>query len=288
MKPIAKILVPVTGTERDRFALTTAIEAARPFGACVEAVFCHPDPQQAVPQVGVPLSLNVVEAIIEGQIAYAREGEKAARAILAEVSAERGARVADTPGASAEVTCSLQSATGALPGRISYDSRFADLVVFAPLRLAGFVDTIETFLSVLTRAQRPIIVASETSPKRLARTVAIAWNGSKPAARAAMAAMPFLERAEKVYTLRVAEPQARPCADGMEQYLALHGVRAVPKTARHGPPSVGGMLAQEAADLGADLLVMGGYGHSHLRESFFGGATADVLARAAMPVFLAH
>ncbi len=288
MKPIAKILVPVTGTERDRFALATAIEAAEPFGAHVQAVFCHSNPQDAVPQVGVPLSMNVVDAIVQGQVAYAQEGEKAARAMLAEASAERGARVIDVPDTDTGVTCSLQSETGDRPLVISYDARLADLVVFAPLRLPGFVDTIEAFLAVLTRVERPIIVASETPPKQIGKTIAVAWNGSKPAARAAMAAMPFLERAERVLLLQVTEPHSRPCADGMEQYLALHGIKAVRKTARLGPPSVGDMLAQEAADLGVDLLVMGGYGHSHLREAFFGGATADVLARATMPVFLAH
>jgi nucleotide-binding universal stress UspA family protein len=288
MKPIAKILVPVTGAERDRFALATAIEAARPFGAHVQAVFCHPNPQDAVPQVGVPFSMGVVDAIIEGQTAYAQEGERAARSILAEVGAEKGARVVDAPDAGMGVSCSLVSEMGDRSDVISRDSRLADLVVFAPLRLPGFVDTIEAFLAVLTRAERPIIVASETPPKQIAKTVAIAWNGSRPAARAAMAAMPFLERAEKVFILQVTEPHSRPCAGGMEQYLALHGIQATRKTARLGPPSVGDMLAQEAADLGADLLVMGGYGHSQLRESFFGGATADALARATMPVLLAH
>jgi nucleotide-binding universal stress UspA family protein len=284
---IAKILVPVTGSQRDGMALATAVELAKPFGSHVQAVFTWPDPQSAVPQVGIPFTLDVVEAICGGQAIHARASEKTASDLLASVSASKGVRVLDAPDIGETVSCSMRSETGTLPIALAHAAELADLVVFPPLRLPGFVDMIEAFLSVLTRVERPVVVASEAAPRGAIRSAAIAWNGSKPAARAVMAAMPFLENAHKVYLLEVAEPHTRPCIDGVEQYLALHGIRAIRKSARLGR-SVGDMLAHEAEELGADLLVMGGYGHSHIRETFFGGVTADVLARASMPVFLAH
>jgi nucleotide-binding universal stress UspA family protein len=60
------------------------------------------------------------------------------------------------------------------------------------------------------------------------------------------------------------------------------------KQLRLGAGSIGDIITYEAAHIGVDLLVMGGYGHSHLRETFFGGVTSDVLERAPMPVLLAH
>src|SRR6185437_12458126 len=97
MKSIAKILVPLTGAERDRAALSTAIDAARLFNAHVEAVFAHPDPQAAIPQVGVPFSLDVVEAIIGGQEKYAKAAEAAARGMLAKLCDEMGVGIVDAP-----------------------------------------------------------------------------------------------------------------------------------------------------------------------------------------------
>jgi nucleotide-binding universal stress UspA family protein len=103
-----------------------------------------------------------------------------------------------------------------------------------------------------------------------------------------MAATPILKRAEKISVLEIAESHSRSQVDGVIQYLALQGIKASRRSARRGLGSVGDSLAEGAHDSGADMLVMGGYGHSYFREALLGGVTADVLARATVPVFLAH
>ncbi|HWA88775.1 MAG TPA: universal stress protein [Rhizomicrobium sp.] len=286
MKPIAKILVPVTGAQSDTVALATAFCAARPFNAHVEAVLAHPDPQAAVPQVGVPFSLDVVEAIVRGQEEYARAAETATRGRLAELCGETGARLVEAPECADRVTCSLRNDRGALAAIVPYRARLGDLVVFPPMPCS--IDETEAFLNVLTGAERPVLVSSDAPSGRLARSVAIGWDGSRPAARAVSAALPFLRGAERVHVIEVHRGRSPLCDDGIERYLDLHGVRCTRHKASLDAPSVGDMLAEEAACHDADLLVMGGYGHSHLRETFFGGVTSDVLARARMPVFLAH
>jgi nucleotide-binding universal stress UspA family protein len=273
MKPIAKILFPMTGFDRDEAALATAFDLAETFGAHVEALFAYPNPAASL-MIGIPLAPGLIESVVAGQEAFSREAEKNAREMLA--------------GMPAGVTSSFRSEMGPLSEAIARRARLCDLVVFPSVRLPGFFDVVESFLTALTHVQRPVLVAPDANSARRYSSVAVAWNGSKSAARAVMASVPLLKRAEQVFVLSVAEAHVRPPVDLLEQYLALHGVKVIRKSARLGPPSIGDMLVQGAADLGADLLVIGGYGHSHLRESFLGGVTADVLARAAVPVFLAH
>ena len=288
MKQFAKILAPVCGADRDAVTVATAIEAARPFNSHIEVLFVHPDPCEAVPQVGVPFSGEVISEIIGGQEQYARAAEKSAHAHLKKVCGERDVRILKAPSLTGAVTCSFREEIGFLPAVVAQRARMSDLVVFPPLRLPGFVDLIQAFLMVLTAVQRPVLVCTESPPERMSRSVALAWDGSKAAARSVMAALPFLRGAEKVHVLEIQEPRSPACSIDVREYLALHGVACTRKQLRLGAPSVGDMIAYEAAHMGADLLVMGGYGHSHLRETFFGGATSDVLERAAMPVFLAH
>src|SRR5262249_22758093 len=110
------------------------------------------------------------------------------------------------------------------------------------------------------------------------------------AAHAVTAALPYLEGAATVEILTVDSP-AHPTIAGtapLEEYLALHGVKAVHRNVARGGRNTSEALLAEACPSGADLLVMGGYGHSHLRERLLGGVTLDIVSRHALPVLLMH
>lgn len=117
----------------------------------------------------------------------------------------------------------------------------------------------------------------------------VAWNGSLEAAKAISAAVPLLRRAGQA-TLAVFGDAGghggQPGAD-MALYLARHDVK-VEVVQRQQPVDAGRAILALASDLGADLLVMGAYGHSRLREMILGGATRTILATATLPVLLAH
>lgn len=118
----------------------------------------------------------------------------------------------------------------------------------------------------------------------LGRHVAVAWNGSREAARAAKDALPFLTAAETVSLISAGEDAVATLEAGVS-LLKRHGA---PVTAKAIEPSRahGAMLLGAAAAEGADLLVMGAYGHSRLREIVLGGATREVLRDARIPVLL--
>ena len=135
----------------------------------------------------------------------------------------------------------------------------------------------------------PYIGARKLPPKR----VLIAWDGSREAARAVGDAMPFLVKAGSA-TVLVVDPDSlrgrvgeQPGAD-LAAHLARHGIKVEVVTVASGGVSVGNVIIGQASDSGADLVVMGGYGHSRLRELVLGGATQSLLDHMSVPALLAH
>lgn len=127
---------------------------------------------------------------------------------------------------------------------------------------------------------------------RIGQRVLVSWNGSRESARAVADAMPFLTRAAAVDVLEFDGGGNRrfleSVAADIGAYLARHGVKAT--VARHatGTLDVGNHLLSRAADLGSDLIVMGGYGHSRMRELVLGGVTRTLLESMTVPVLMSH
>lgn len=121
----------------------------------------------------------------------------------------------------------------------------------------------------------------------------VAWDGSREAARAMNDALPLLKQAESVRLITVnPEKQGErlgelPGADAT-LHLARHGIKAELRRISGGGLSVGNAILAEIGDSGADLLVMGGFGHSRMREMILGGATASLLDTMTCATLLAH
>lgn len=140
----------------------------------------------------------------------------------------------------------------------------------------------------IEQAGRPVLVATDSLPADFTRTVAIAWNGSQEAAHAVTAALPLLAFADAVHvitfpTYRTDSRRAQELVD----YLDRHGIIAKLHLAVADLP-VGEALLETTEEVGASLLVMGGYTHSRLRQTLFGGVTHHVLDHARLPVLLAR
>ncbi len=128
---------------------------------------------------------------------------------------------------------------------------------------------------------------------RIGRRVLVAWNASREATRAVTDAMPFLEHAGLV-TVLTANARTTDMGHGdlpgadIALHLARHGVRAEAAPTHSGDVDVGEWLLSRAADLEVDLMVMGAYGHSRLRELVMGGATRSILQHMTVPVLFSH
>src|SRR5262249_36596597 len=122
-------------------------------------------------------------------------------------------------------------------------------------------------------------------------SVIVAWDFSRPAARAVADAMPILEKAKRVCVLTVMKEKAidtRRSGVELTKYLARHGVDVVLDEVDAKGPSIGDVFEAHLTYRNGNLLVMGAYGHSRIREFILGGATKRMLRRPLVPIFLSH
>ena len=137
---------------------------------------------------------------------------------------------------------------------------------------------------------RPVLVLPYAGPiKTLGNRILLAWDGSREASRALHDALPFLKKAKKVVVFSV-NPDTDTHIPGQDisRHLARHGVKAEAKHTIAPDLDVADALLDAVADLNSDLLVMGAYGHSRIREFVLGGATRDILDQMTVPVLLSH
>jgi len=139
---------------------------------------------------------------------------------------------------------------------------------------------------------RPIMIVPRYGTfEKVGDRILVAWNGSREATRAVHDALPLLQRALKVTILSI-DPErdsgSRVPSTDIALHLARHGVTAEASSTHGLDMGVGDFLLSRAADLGVDLIVMGAYGHSRVREMVLGGATRHVLQNMTVPVLMSH
>ncbi len=140
---------------------------------------------------------------------------------------------------------------------------------------------------------RPVLVVPRIGAKSLSPTrVMIAWNGSREAARAVVDALPFLRMASDVEVVSVDDDKntgdGTPSSRDLCRHLGLHGVDAEPVTLPRPEIAIPEALLSHAAAQGAELIVLGAYGHSRFRELVFGGVTRHFLGHSPIPLLLSH
>lgn len=173
-------------------------------------------------------------------------------------------------------------------------TRYADLIVAGqPYGATHETLMIQVLEGALFDGGASVLVTPNRKVERVGESVILAWNGSREALAAARSAIPFMRGARRTEVLLV-DPDTGIEAEGPEPgseiavLLARHGVEvAVARLASAGRP-VGEVLTSHVLDVGADLLVMGAYGHSRFREFVLGGATRTVLKHVPVPVLMAH
>ena len=172
-------------------------------------------------------------------------------------------------------------------------ARCSDLVILSQQDPnSGGTDTFAS--TVILSCGRPTLVVPYIgAPADFGERVLIAWDGGREATRAVADAMPLLARARKVDVIAVDNDNdddvpERLSAARLSAWLAAHGVRADIDRQESGDVGIGEWLLSRVADLSADLLVMGGYGHPRMRELVLGGVTRTMLRSMTVPVLMSH
>jgi nucleotide-binding universal stress UspA family protein len=184
---------------------------------------------------------------------------------------------------------------GALTDLTASRARFADLVILPrPYGTGAGPESEAVIEAALFQGKAPVLVLPTTGlganvqPKR----IVLAWNQSTESMAAARLALPLLQQADTVNITVIDPPsQGEERSDpggALCQLLTRHGVTAEVSVLARNLPRISDVLARHIRDQGADMLVMGAYGHSRFREAILGGATRNMLEQAEVPVLMAH
>ncbi len=286
---IKRILCPLYGSQSDASALATGLALTKRFGAQADILFVRPNPTDALPYLGEGISGPVVEDIIETARKAADGAEAQCRETAAKAAAEAGIELSDTtkPGVA---TARVRVKAGRAADVIAAESRLADLVIVADASARDQTSGPNALETCMLAEGRPVLLAPASATKSVGTSVVIGWDESGEAANAVTAAMPFLTQAEKVTIVCVDEDGINdaPGARALAEYLTLHSIVADVHLVPEDNRNTGEVLLAEAGVLGADLLVMGGYSHSRLRELVLGGVTRHIRSHATIPVLMAH
>lgn len=183
---------------------------------------------------------------------------------------------------------------GVIGPQVGQLARFADLVIVAkPYGKGASPDGEAVIEAALFDGRAPVLMLPGTGEVRpFGKRIMIGWNQSDEAMAAVRAALPFLKRAAKVDVAVVAPsahgPERSDPGGMLSQFLARHGVKAEVSVLARTLPRVSEVLVRHGEDIGADMLVIGAYGHSRLREAILGGATRELLELSLLPVFAAR
>lgn len=182
---------------------------------------------------------------------------------------------------------------GGLPNLVGMRARFSDLAVLARPYGNDAPDDAEAVTeAALFEGGCPVLVVPGDLPQKPVRRVLVAWNQSAEALTAVRRALPLLRAAEMV-EITVIDPrrggsERSDPGGALAQMLTRHGVHADIAVLARTAPTISDELNRRATEIDADLIVMGAYGHSRFREAILGGATRNMLEKAAVPVFMAR
>lgn len=285
------ILVRATDDESNSAAYAAARCVARRFGAHIDALHVRLDPVDvavAMPTEGAGGTL--LQGIIDSLERDADAGEAKARARFMTFCSDAGVAFIADPAKSAERPSAMfHVETGQVARWMCAYGRTSDLVIASRGAPGNDAVARSTLEALLLETGRPLLIpAAASSTPELADRVAIAWKATREAARAVALAMPFLTHAAAVTVLSVDEEGGqRDDTDRLIRYLRWHGITANSERFIAGPDGAAATLLA-AAKAKSGLLVMGGYGHTRLREWVFGGFTQCALDNADLPVLMAH
>lgn len=275
----AKTILTVLGADQAPSALDQAIAFCRRTEAHLSVILIGvAPPPPSITYGGVPADMWV-EILEEGRDKLAMRAEAVeqhlqAAAISADVSYEH-------------------CASGLVDDVIGKRARYADLTLIGP---AGDDDEAireHVIMGALFESGRPLLLLGEGQPVfPEANRIMLAWDASLEASRAAHEAIPYMTRANQVLVVLVDPKPAdghgpEPGSD-IAAFLARHGIAVTIERIASSGQTVAEALLRHADDNAVDLIVMGGYGHSRLRERIFGGTTRTMLKQSRQAVFLMH
>jgi nucleotide-binding universal stress UspA family protein len=275
---IKDVVVNLTGGQPQDFAADYAVSIGATFGAHVAGVgFIYEPVIPGSMLGGIPTDLIEVQR---------EENSKAAKEAIARF--EAAVKAANLSAETRMVDASVAGAAD-LFGRIA--RRFDIAVVGQARREQGASEEL-LIEGALFGSGRPVVIVPFVQKQGLKLDrIIICWDGSRPAARAIADAMPFLKRAKAIEIVVVTgerDKSGEITGTNMRRHLARHDISVEIKHITGAGADVPNTILSHAADSGTDFMVLGGYGHSRLREFILGGVTRSIMRSMTVPVLMSH
>jgi nucleotide-binding universal stress UspA family protein len=287
------ILVPIGQPDNAEGAIQAAFLVARRFAGHVRGLHVLPDLANPATHALMATRMSLEAASsdfrkFKGSAERELQRQSSELRRLFETAAARaGAALESAPAEVARLSASWQEVTGFESELVGTLGRVFDLTVIARRGPRG--SSHDTVQAALLDTGRPMLLTPPAMPDALGDVVLLAWNASPQAARVTASALPFLQSAGRVVVMSVGNgPEPAPSADDLARALAWHGISAQARHIEQGSRRVRDILLAEAAAMAADLLIIGAYSHSRMRQVVFGGVTEHMLDHAELPVLMAH
>ncbi|MCE2574560.1 universal stress protein [Komagataeibacter sp. FNDCR2] len=292
---VRSILLPLGSTNHAESALDVGGQIARMFDAHLTVLHVGTDMQEIGPLMGEGLSGAMMEDMISAALKESATHLKDVRRLFhdftrdAHIPVLTGDAPLAPPDAPRGPTASFLAHKGHTRSVVAFQARLSDIVVVRQPDPEGDVASSDTLHAVLFESGRGVIIVPPDAPASLGRRICIGWNGTSEAASAIHHAMPLIRRAEAVQILySPAYQRPGPNARHVGAYLALHGVDATIHKFGSDYRPVGEDMMAAAHDFGADMVVMGAYSHSRLRQMILGGVTRHVLENSDLAVLMSR
>jgi len=286
---IKKIFALSIDPHTNNSVLASALCIARNFGAHID--FTHvkgvPDPYSSFMVEALPA--EVLKDIEKEQAQWIQETENLVHDSFNDFVAREKLAMHDDRESAEEPSASWVSVTGSVPDVIEGRGGAYDLIVVGR-PLSSSSSAYAAMEAALFATGRPVLLAPPEPPEHIGQTVLITWNRSAQSARAFHAAKALvLDQAKKIRILSITTgaKQGPPASDVVDN-LKWHGIEADMRELAPDYRAIGEVLLEEAAEFDADLLVMGAFSHSRVRQMIFGGVTRHLLENTTLPVLMAN
>ena len=284
---VRRILVPVRLDGKGENVLDHAMALAGK-NSHIEVVHCRPGPKDLIP-FGVAVPSILREQITKSGDELADLEEKRVVQLFEDYAKSRKLKVVGVGEAHPKnaMSATFRVERGKQANIVSLRGRLADVVAVAKPDRDRAIGR-NTLEAALVNTGSLVMMCPENAPpKRIGEKIAIAWNGSREAARAMTLALPLMAAAKKVSVMTVAGEKLELTGSHVLSYLNDHDINGEHLEIKAGH-NIGESLVAGAGTCGADCLLMGAYGSSRGRELVLGGATQHVVDHASIPVLMAH
>ncbi len=285
---IKTILVPFMSANFSTPALETAIKLAKAHSAHILALHVRPDPAASMPYVVGPMPTEMLVQLSDSAEEQGRTRAAKAKAAFEDICQKQDIKITEAPVRDA-ASVSWREEIGSLDFLYGVEAQTCDLAIVSQPKPPNADIMTDILEGVLFQSGRPILMLPETTNAVPGKKPVLAWNGSIEATRAIAASLPLIRNASEVTVLTVGQlAEDGPDGDAVAKYLVQHGIPASARVEAEEDGSESSQLLATTHALGADLLIMGAYSHSRLREMILGGMTNDIIGDADIPVLLMH